>query len=97
MDHDGLNAVWQVDTSLRHAQTRLKFRRGLDGENITNLAICPRCGARVLDISENSPHVAISRKDNKTYVCSPCGQDEALIAFLFSQYASIKERTKNVD
>lgn len=41
--------------------------------------ICPRCGGFI----PNSLHPgaypgAISRVDNKTEICSPCGTDEAL-------------------
>ena len=43
------------------------------------LTTCPRCG--------NSPKFpvaglhALSRKDNKTLVCSSCGTDEAVLQF----------------
>ena len=36
---------------------------------------CPRCGKRY-----NEPP-AISRKDNKTKICSLCGNEEAIIDF----------------
>jgi predicted RNA-binding Zn-ribbon protein involved in translation (DUF1610 family) len=38
---------------------------------------CPRCGRDRM----RSPEArnALSRKDNKTYVCSSCGTDEAMI------------------
>lgn len=37
--------------------------------------ICPRCGKSM------NGFPAISRKDNKTEICSQCGQDEAMEAF----------------
>jgi hypothetical protein len=40
---------------------------------------CPRCETEALhpELAMN----ALSRKDNKTYVCSPCGRDEAIWDF----------------
>lgn len=38
--------------------------------------ICPRCGASYFGIG------AISRKDNKTEICSFCGTEEAMLDFL---------------
>ena len=38
--------------------------------------ICPRCGNEYLDFP------AISRKDNKTEICTTCGQAEALLAMI---------------
>ncbi len=40
--------------------------------------ICPRCEKERLWIGENKALNALSRSDNKTYVCSPCGRDEAI-------------------
>lgn len=37
---------------------------------------CPRCGAKNVKLD------ALSRKDNKTMICSPCGIDEAMIEYL---------------
>jgi DNA-directed RNA polymerase subunit RPC12/RpoP len=39
--------------------------------------VCPRCESRLLH-SERAMD-ALSRRDNKTYVCSPCGEDEAVL------------------
>ena len=36
---------------------------------------CPRCGKPM------NGFPALSRKDNKTEICSQCGQDEAMEAF----------------
>lgn len=38
---------------------------------------CPRCGQKY-----NEPP-ALSRKDNKTKICSKCGNEEALLDYLF--------------
>lgn len=44
---------------------------------VTMMNTCPRCGGSLPD-----PKVAaLSRQDNKTKVCSPCGVQEALNAF----------------
>lgn len=42
--------------------------------NITQVLICPCCG------QPYSGHPALSRKDNKTPICSDCGTREALDA-----------------
>ena len=52
---------------------------------------CPRCGVNEytpyairtsvrLD-ADAPPFPALSRADNKTYICSPCGTDEAMRDF----------------
>lgn len=41
----------------------------------TQVKTCPRCGERDLPLGHPG---AISRVDNRTEVCSPCGVDEAL-------------------
>jgi len=38
--------------------------------------VCPRCH------KEYTSHPAISRKDNTTMICSDCGTQEALLAFI---------------
>lgn len=45
--------------------------------------ICPRCKEKKLH--PNEVMNALSRKDNKTYVCSDCGTEEALEDFYKSQ------------
>ena len=42
----------------------------------TKIKVCPVCG------KEYSEHPAISRKDNKTEICSLCGRLEAVEQFL---------------
>ncbi len=41
---------------------------------------CPRCGGNALkaEMALN----ALSRRDNETYVCSPCGEEEAINDFI---------------
>jgi len=39
---------------------------------------CPRC------LGEIEGYPAISRTDDKTHVCSPCGQTEAMEDFIYS-------------
>ena len=47
--------------------------------------ICPRCNDQVL--ADPILHNALSRRDNKTYICSACGEREALCDFF--KYNSI--------
>jgi hypothetical protein len=41
--------------------------------------VCPRCGAP--QMYEEDVMNALSRRDNKTYICSPCGTEEAFIDY----------------
>lgn len=49
--------------------------------------LCPRCGENFYtpyDVETSlgaPPRPALSRADNNTYICSPCGTEEALIGF----------------
>lgn len=38
---------------------------------------CPRCGEMTLDPID--VHNALSRRDNKTWICSACGNQEAFV------------------
>lgn len=49
-------------------------------ENPT-FAPCPRCGENTLRTDRPALN-ALSRADNETYVCSPCGTAEAMEDFL---------------
>ena len=40
---------------------------------------CPRCARN--EMTDVLAGNALSRKDNETYVCSPCGTDEAILDF----------------
>lgn len=40
---------------------------------------CPRCNEN--ELHEDEARNALSRKDNKTYVCSACGTDEAIFTW----------------
>lgn len=49
--------------------------------------MCPRCGALYTKYLKNlaweegdPPFAALSRRDNKTYICSACGEIEAFEA-----------------
>ena len=59
---------------------------------------CPRCGHYIP--SDENPGAypgALSRTDNKTEVCSPCGQAEALeqyLAEITPQYQWVKNRPR---
>jgi hypothetical protein len=39
--------------------------------------ICPRC--QLTELEDERAGNALSRLDNDTYVCSPCGTDEAML------------------
>ena len=54
----------------------------------TKTRICPVCGKAY------SEHPAISRKDNKTEICSKCGTIEAVEEFL-NEHLEGKENDKN--
>jgi len=52
---------------------------------------CPRC--RKIRIKDEVAQNSCSRRDNKTYICSQCGREEALL-----DYASHQDvNTENVD
>jgi hypothetical protein len=46
--------------------------------------VCPKCKGQI-DLRSAG---AISRIDNKTEICSPCGLEEAIEAFIKSQWAT---------
>lgn len=50
--------------------------------------LCPRCEEHRYTpyeakgpYDQDAPYPALSRMDNKTYICSPCGVDEAMRDF----------------
>ena len=45
--------------------------------------LCPRCKKR--DMENEEVRNALSRRDNKTYICSDCGTEEAMFDFTRSQ------------
>lgn len=47
---------------------------------------CPRCGKTVTD------YPALSRRDNKTNICSQCGTDEAMLDWAKHMMQSQKEQ-----
>ena len=50
---------------------------------------CPRCK------KEFEGHPAISRRDNKTEICSDCGIQEAIFDFkLYQVHTKINQKTK---
>lgn len=57
-----------------------------------NAVLCPRCErnyytpyvdehGNTLPMAEDAPYAALSRADNKTYICSACGVAEAMDDF----------------
>lgn len=43
---------------------------------------CPRCGGPMPNKEHPGCYIgALSRWDNKSYVCSPCGEEEAMLQF----------------
>lgn len=51
--------------------------------------ICPRCGNTYID------YPALSRKDNKTEICSTCGQAEALLQMMGTNLKDDKWKIEN--
>jgi hypothetical protein len=47
---------------------------------------CPRCGQPTMRPIEAMN--ALSRRDNKTHICSPCGSAEATLDFFRIQHGS---------
>ena len=41
------------------------------------MTICPRC--QLTELADDLGQNALSRLDNDTYVCSPCGSDESIL------------------
>lgn len=62
-----------------------KYCRNLDNPNFKIYPVCPRCH---MNYSEPP---AISRRDNKTMICSKCGTKEALYDFV----GNVKKEEKN--
>ena len=51
----------------------------IDGITGRPMKDCPRCNRKTLRPTE--VHNALSRKDNKTYICSVCGTEEAMLDY----------------
>lgn len=51
---------------------------------------CPRCS--LLKMHDDDILNSLSKRDNQTYVCNDCGNDEALID---SGYMEIDDRERN--
>jgi len=41
--------------------------------------LCPRCKTNYYDTAKPVTFPALSRRDNKTYICPECGEKETLI------------------
>ena len=57
--------------------------------------LCPRC--EIEELEEMEALNALSRKDNETYVCSPCGVDEAVWDFMKSKHPLMKNNFTRSD
>jgi len=53
------------------------------------MIICPRCQRNELkeDVGQN----ALSHRDNDTYICPPCGDEEGLLDFALSTLQDIQD------
>jgi hypothetical protein len=58
----------------------------LFNEKDVEFFVCPRCDG----LFEGYP--ALSRRDNKTKICSVCGSDEAMFDFNMSSWENIEEK-----
>ena len=56
------------------------------------MVICPRCKNNELDKEELRN--CLSRMDNKTYICNPCGNDEAVFNMKFNELIKKGETAK---
>lgn len=56
-------------------------------------ATCPRCGEQKLRVDRPAMN-ALSRTDNKTYVCSDCGTSEGLEDFVRGMSRQSKDEWK---
>ena len=61
-----------VTTMTTNTKILKKINKGWD----TKPKICPTCGEKY------SGYPALSRRDNKTHICSDCGVKEALMDFI---------------
>ena len=69
IDMVGNNASHKIgETDMENTQAKATIK--------TVKGICPRCGKKM---RANEVENALSRRDNETYICSPCGTDEALV------------------
>lgn len=53
------------------------------------MAKCPRCG--INELNETDVANSLSRRDNKTYICNKCGDQEAMVDYIV---AELKKRGK---
>jgi hypothetical protein len=54
--------------------------------------VCPRCNGLIPNNQNPGAYPgALSRADNKTEICSACGEDEALGQFFEGRLASVEE------
>lgn len=51
---------------------------------MTDLIECPRC--LLIRLHPEEGRNALSRRDNKTYICSPCGSDEAMFDLAIKRF-----------
>jgi predicted RNA-binding Zn-ribbon protein involved in translation (DUF1610 family) len=59
----------------REQRARDRATEALQADNLRTRGLCPRCGDKL-----QQPEVrnALSRVDNKTYICNGCGDQEAM-------------------
>lgn len=60
------HAIWSIKAG-KTVETPVTSFRLAEG------TVCPKCGAKFIDVCG-----ALSRRDNKTKICSPCGTQEAI-------------------
>jgi len=54
--------------------------------------ICPKCGRK--KVYEEKVLNKLSRRDNKTYICQDCGNDEAVVDFMCNTISKSGNRKK---
>lgn len=64
----------------------------------TSAPICPSCDGFIPNNETPGAYMgAISRKDNKTEICSACGTREALLPIILSQREQMLEDIAKID
>lgn len=78
VDDQGLTVAIVCKTTKKALTTWIKEQKAVEA--------CPRCGSPKMDkvLVRN----ALSRKDNKTYICNDCGTAEAIEELMKSEAAN---------
>ena len=73
------------DATYEALDTEKAMPRGVNNPPEDQRGTCPRCKEDRLWVGKREALNALSRKDNKTYICSPCGTAEAMDEYSANQ------------